>query len=164
MTFKINDYVYYALNGICIISDIKEMKIGNEIHKYYVLSPINGSSINFFIPSDNKEIMNKIKKVLSKEEIDKLIIESINVEIIWHKNSKDRNVYFQNLLKQDDLKITIAIIRTIIEKQEVDNKMSPSDLLHLANAENLVHSSLTYSLNITKDEVKDYILNIINKK
>ena len=163
MTFKINDYVYYALNGICIISDIKEMKIGNEIHKYYVLSPINGST-TFFIPSDNKEIMNKIKKVLSKEEIDKLIIESINVEIIWHKNSKDRNVYFQNLLKQDDLKITIAIIRTIIEKQEIDNKMSPSDLLHLANAENLVHSSLAYSLNITKDEVKDYILNIINKK
>lgn len=139
------------------------MKIGNEIHKYYVLSPINGST-TFFIPSNNKEIMNKIKKVLSKEEIDKLIIESINVEIIWHKNSKDRNVYFQNLLKQDDLKITIAIIRTIIEKQEIDNKMSPSDLLHLANAENLVHSSLAYSLNITKDEVKDYILNIINKK
>ena len=84
-------------------------------------------------------------------------------EIIWHKNSKDRNIYFQNLLKQDDLKTTLAIIRTIIEKQEINNKISPSDLAHLDNAKNLVHSSLAYSLNITKNEVKDYILNILKK-
>jgi len=162
MKLNINEYVYYALNGICLVKDIQKLKIGNETKEYYVLNPINNSS-TFYLPIDNEEILSKVKKLLTKEEIDKLILESKEITIDWPNNSKDRNSYIQQLLKLDDLKITIAIIRTINQKQIENCKVSPNDLINLSNAKNLVDTSLAYSLNIPKDNIVDYILNLINK-
>ena len=162
MKLNINDHVYYALNGICEVKDIQKLKIGNEEKEYYILNPIN-SSTTLFIPTDNLNTLSKIKKILRKEEIDNLIKESKNINLEWLKNSKDRNVYFQNLIKKDDLKTSIALINLIYTKQKEDTKVSPNDLLILSNVQNLIHSSLSYSLNITKDEVKDYILNILKE-
>ena len=162
MKLNINNHVYYALNGICEVKDIQKLKIGNEEKEYYILNPIN-SSTTLFVPTDNLDTLSKIKKILKKEEIDNLIKESKNINLEWLKNSKDRNIYFQNLIKKDDLKTSIAIINLIYTKQKEDTKVSPNDLLILSNVQNLIHSSLSYSLNITKDEVKDYILNILKE-
>ena len=162
MKLNINDHVYYALNGICEVKDIQKLKIGKEEKEYYVLNPIN-SSTTLFVPTDNLDTLSKIKKILKKEEINNLIKESKNINLEWLKNSKDRNVYFQNLIKKDDLKTSIALINLIYTKQKEDAKVSPNDLLILSNVQNLIHSSLSYSLNITKDEVKDYILNILKE-
>ena len=162
MKLNINDHVYYALNGICEVKDIQKLKIGKEEKEYYVLNPIN-SSTTLFVPTDNLDTLSIIKKILKKEEINNLIKESKNINLEWLKNSKDRNVYFQNLIKKDDLKTSIALINLIYTKQKEDAKVSPNDLLILSNVQNLIHSSLSYSLNITKDEVKDYILNILKE-
>ena len=162
MKLNINDHVYYALNGICEVKDIQKLKIGNEKKEYYVLNPIN-SSTTLFVPTDNLDTLSKIKKILRKGEIDNSIKESKNINLEWLKNSKNRNVYFQNLIKKDDLKTSIALINLIYTKQKEDTKVSPNDLLILSNVQNLIHSSLSYSLNITKDEVKDYILNILKE-
>ena len=150
MKLNINDHVYYALNGICEVKDIQKLKIGNEKKEYYVLNPIN-SSTTLFVPTDNLDTLSKIKKILRKEEINNLIKESKNINLEWLKNSKDRNVYFQNLIKKDDLKTSIALINLIYTKQKEDTKVSPNDLLILSNVQNLIHSSLSYSLNITKE-------------
>ncbi len=160
MKLKINDYVYYALNGICKVCDIQSLNLGNETKNYYILSPIN-STHTFFIPTDNDIALSKIKKILNKEEIDQLIIESKNINIDWPKNSKERNVYLQGLLKLDDFKTTVAVIAKIIKTQESENKLSSNDLIILSNAQNLINTSLAYSLNISKDDVSDYILNIL---
>ena len=150
MKLNINDHVYYALNGICEVKDIQKLKIGNEKKEYYVLNPIN-SSTTLFVPTDNLDTLSKIKKILKKEKINNLIKESKNINLEWLKNSKDRNVYFQNLIKKDDLKTSIALINLIYTKQKEDTKVSPNDLLILSNVQNLIHSSLSYSLNITKE-------------
>lgn len=163
MKLNINDHVYYTLNGICEVSNIQKLKIGKEEKEYYILTPLN-TSTTLFVPTDNKEVLSKIKKILKKDEIDNLIKESKNINLEWYKNSKDRNIYFQNLMKQDDLKTSIAIINLIYTKQKEDTKVSPNDLQVLSTVQNLIHSSLSYSLNISKDEVKDYILNILKEE
>lgn len=128
MKLNINDHVYYALNGICEVKDIQKLKIGKEEKEYYVLNPIN-SSTTLFVPTDNLDTLSKIKKILKKEEINNLIKESKNINLEWLKSSKDRNVYFQNLIKKDDLKTSIALINLIYTKQKEDAKVSPNDLL-----------------------------------
>ena len=40
MEYQINDTVMYGADGVCIISEITERKIGTEIHKYYILKPV----------------------------------------------------------------------------------------------------------------------------
>ena len=162
MKLNINDYVYYALNGICKITNIQKLKIGNEEKEYYILTPLN-TSTTLFVPTDNINILSKIKKILKKEEIDNLIKESKNINLEWLKNSKERNIYFQNLIKKDDLKISIAIVNLIYTKQKEDIKVSPNDLSILSNVQNNIHTALSYSLNIKKEEVKDYILNILKE-
>ena len=161
MKLKINDYVYYTLNGICLVSDIKKLKLGNEENEYYILTPINTKQ-TIFLPTNNENVLSKVKKILSKDEIDQLIINSKSIIIEWPKNSKERNVYFQNLLKLDDLPTTIALIKTIIQRKNDDNKLSPNDLSILSNAQNLIHTSLAYSLKMSNDEVKEYIINLLN--
>lgn len=160
MKLNKNDYVYYAQNGVCLVNDIKKLKLGIEEKEYYILTPIE-SNQTLFLPFDNENALSKVKKILKKEEIDSLIIESKDININWPSNSKERNIYFQSLLKLDDLKTSIAIIRTISNKQKGDNKLSPNDLINLSNAQNLIHTSLAFSLKISKDEVKDYILELL---
>ena len=68
MKININDHVYYALNGVCKITNIQKLKLVNEEKKYYVLSSIN-SYTTLFVPTNNLETLSKIKKILTKDEV-----------------------------------------------------------------------------------------------
>ena len=73
--FKKNEYVVYK-REVCKIKEIKE-KYVKDID-YYVLSPINDSTLKIQIPTNNPSI----KPLITKEQIEKLINEIPNIEII----------------------------------------------------------------------------------
>ena len=56
MKINTNNHVYYALNGVCKVTNIQKLKLGNEEKEYYVLNPIN-SSTTLFVPTNNLETL-----------------------------------------------------------------------------------------------------------
>ena len=56
MKINTNDHVYYALYGVCKVTNIQKLKLGNEEKEYYVLNTIN-SSTTLFVPTNNLETL-----------------------------------------------------------------------------------------------------------
>ena len=73
MKINTNNHVYYALNGVCKVTNIQKLKLENEEKEYYVLNTIN-SSTTLFVPTNNLETLSKIKKILTKDEVKDYIL------------------------------------------------------------------------------------------
>ena len=69
MEYQINDTVMYGADGVCIISEITERKIGTEIHKYYILKPVYDNKSTIMVPFANEHLVGKMKELLNGDEI-----------------------------------------------------------------------------------------------
>ena len=65
MEYQINDTVMYGADGVCIISEITERKIGTEIHKYYILKPVYDNKSTIMVPFANEHLVGKMKELLT---------------------------------------------------------------------------------------------------
>ena len=102
--YNINDYLIYQ-RKVCIVKEILNNYI-NDID-YYLLKPIDDTSLTIKIPVNSKGIRN----LITKDEIDNLILEIPNIKTITTDNKLIENVY-RNLLKEDNHKSLIKIIKT----------------------------------------------------
>jgi len=79
MSFNIGDYVVYGGYEICRIEEkVKRCFDGTTPREYYKLIPVYSKGSTYYIPSDDYE--EKIRRLLSKEEIYALIEEMPNAE------------------------------------------------------------------------------------
>lgn len=92
-----------------------------------------------------------------------------SVEIIFLKNINEENleVQYKDMLNTGNHKDLIKIIKTTYLRNEdrVNSKkrISEKDSTYFKLAEKYLYNELAISLNMTVDEVKDYIFEIVNK-
>ena len=85
--FSRGDYVVYGTSGICMIEDIRLMKFAMDSEKstYYVLKPESSDSSVVYVPAKNEKLMSKMREVMTKDEIDSLLLGMKDKEIGWEK-------------------------------------------------------------------------------
>ena len=152
--FKIQEYVVYKRN-VCIIKEIKELN--NQ--KYYVLSPIDDKSLTISVLLD--KVDNLLRKIISKEECEKLIMSIPNIEIIKVDDKLLENEY-KNLLSTGKLEDLIRIIKTtyLRNKERVDNhkKIGEKDENYFNKVESLLYNELSICLGMNYSDTKKYIV------
>lgn len=159
--YKINEFVIYK-HDVCIIKDIRKNKItGNT---YYVMTPIDDESLIIDIPTEDK--MNFLRSIISKETAENIIKKIPEIEPLNDINEKKLiNIYKEliNTGKHEDL---IKIIKTTYLRNEkrINNKrkISEKDNTYFILAEKYLYNELSISLNLSIEEVKNYIFNIVN--
>ena len=82
--FSKNDYVVYKCD-VCKIIDFKNF----NNRDYYVLEPINDSSLKINVPMDNT----LIRKLITLDEINNLISKIPSIEIVNVDNKNIDNIY-----------------------------------------------------------------------
>lgn len=166
--FKKNDTVLYGVEGVCIVSEITERQFRNQILKYYVLKPVYHQGATVFIPVHNEELVSKMKRILSVDEIHQLIQDMPNEDLIWIDNDNQRKERFKEILRNGNRKELIQLIRTVYLKQEelkkVGKKIHTTDDNAFKDAEKILYEEFAYVLNIHKDEVIPFIFNQIEVK
>ena len=156
---KVGDYIVYR-RDVCKITNIKD--INNN--KYYVLEPLRDKSLHIDVPVDNK--LGLIKELITKEEIDKLIKNIPNIEIV---DDDDRKIEmrYKELLDSGTHEDLIKVIKTAYirnkNRKKTNKKISERDTKYFNLAEEYLYSEIGIVLNITFDEVKDYIISKITK-
>lgn len=160
--YKINDVVMYK-RDVCRIKDIKTNSLnGNE---YYVMVPLTDESLIIDTPVENR--LGYIKDLVSLDEVNALISEIPNLEPFENLDDKNIEMYYKNAIYNGTHRDLIRVIKSsyIRNENRVKNnkKISEKDDKYFKLAEKYLYTEFGSVLNMSFDEVKDYILKEVQK-
>ena len=152
--YKKDDIIVYK-NDICKIIDIKNIN-GKD---YYILTPVYDDSLKNYVPFDN---VCNMRKIISKNEAEKIIDVIPSVDVINVDNDKLIENEYKNLLNEMNHIGLIKIIKTtyLRNKDRIDSKrkIGEKDDMYFKKAEKMLYTELSYALNKSYDETKNYII------
>ena len=108
--FKVNDVVVYGSQGVCEIISIEDQKIGGETKKYFVLKPKNDKGATFYVPTWNEKAWGKMRKVMTKKDVDALIDSMPNKTPTWIANENERKETYKRILASGDQAAIISMV------------------------------------------------------
>ncbi|MBR6472219.1 MAG: CarD family transcriptional regulator [Firmicutes bacterium] len=160
--YNINDVVVYGTEGICRITDITELKFGGETSEYYILSPIHKSENTVYVPKNNEKVLQRMRKILTKDDALKLI-DSLPLEPMeWIPNDRERQMTYKNIMLCGDPREIFSMVSTLYGKQteqaSIGKKLHASDERFLRDAERMMLSELSYVMELRPQEVLTMIL------
>lgn len=116
---------------------------------------------------DNEKALAKMRKLLSKEEIDELIDSMPDEQPNWITNSLERREKYKLIISKGNHTELIRVIKAIFtEKKEREangKRLASSDERFLKEAEHILHGEFRYVLNLSEEELMAYIFDRIEK-
>ena len=165
--YKINDVVVYGTEGICTITDIAEMKFGGEKSEYYILSPVNKAENTVYVPKNNEKVLNRMRKILSKEDAEALLDSLPFDPMEWIANDRERQAVYKNILLCGKPEEVFTMVSSLYHRQSeqfaVGKKLHASDERFLRDAERMLFNEIGYALDLTSSEVLSIVLKRIHK-
>ena len=159
--YKKGDYVHYATSGICFIEDISKLDYSGSDTEFYILKPIAEKSSTVYVPVENSEMTSKMRRALSKSEIDEIIFHSPDKTIEWQRDRKFRGSIFKEIIKTGEceelLRMISCILREKLRLEEEGKKLSSADESFLKTAEGLIDNEFSFALDIDENGVGGYI-------
>lgn len=161
--YKVGEYVVYGSNGICKISEIKNMTLSPIIgeRNYYVLEQINAKMSTIYVASDNEALCAKMRYVLSEKEILDILHGVKENSISWINDRKTRSQEFYNILHNGSHEELLLMIRCIYlkgrELSEGGKRLSDSDSGILHSAEKIVREEFAFALGVDGEKVGEFI-------
>ena len=165
--FKINDVVVYGTEGVCKIISIEDRKLGTETKKYFVLKPQNDKGATCYVPVWNEKAWGKMRKVMTKAEIDALIDSMPNQAPTWIANESERRDTYKQILASGDPAAIISMVQALFfhkkEREAEGKRLHMSDEYFMKDAEQLLYNEWQYVLNVDKAGLMNYIFARIEK-
>lgn len=163
---NVGETVLYAANGVCTVEEITELDFGSGKTKYYILKPVSSSQNTFYIPADNQKMLSKIRKILSREEVDEIIASMPDSTAGWIENDLERKNEYKKIIGSGDCKSLVKVIKSIhMHKTEIaenGKKLHQIDEHMLKDAESLLYGEFATVLNIKKEEVLPFIIKTLD--
>ncbi|MBQ8202789.1 MAG: CarD family transcriptional regulator [Clostridia bacterium] len=160
--FKVGQTISYGSQGVCEILEITEKEIGGRSLKYYVLKPVYRENNTIFVPVDNEQLTGKMRKVLSRKEIDELIRSMPDEKAEWIDDDARRREKYREILSSGDIKATVGVIKNLHNEQQrrkqVGKKLNQQDEILFNRAETLLYDELALVLDIKPEQVLPFII------
>lgn len=159
--FQVGEYIYHGSHGVCKVMDIGRLDIpGLDKDKlYYTLEPIQTPKGKIFFAVDNNKTVTR--PILTKEEAMELIEQIKDLEELEVKDEKNRAGVYKEALKTCDCKEMVRIIKTTYLRKKsrtaAGKKNRADDEKYFKMAEEALHTELSISLQMSKEEVKEFI-------
>lgn len=161
--FQKEEYVVYDNVGVCLIENIARMKFSfDRVEKiYYILRPVANQASTVYVPIDNEKQVNRMRYVMTKEEIDNILENARGKVADWYDDKRKRAEEFKKIIaaknQQSMLQLASCIYYKRQELQEKGKKLSSADEQTLKEAERFVNDEFAFSLKISTGEVASYI-------
>ncbi len=155
-----NDYVNYSTQGICQIEDIRPMKFSwdENQREYYVLRPVHEENAHVFVPADNQKQVEKMRPILSKEEIDRIIVSVRDQGMDWITDYKKRSAQFQEILaRRNERELLLMASCLYLKSKEGGKGLSSGDMEALRKAEKIIRREFAFSLDLKEQDIETYI-------
>ena len=162
--FQVNDVITYGAQGVCQITGTEEKTVGGKKKTYYVLKPVADKGSTIFAPTDNELVLRKMRRLLTKDEIHKLIDSMGSEKPVWVENENERKELYKNILAKGDHLKLIKMIKAIYahkaEREAEGKRLHMSDERFFKDAEQILYNEFQYVLKLnSKDDLMRYIFN-----
>lgn len=159
--YSVNDRIHYGGSGVCTIQEITTMRFGRTRERYYVLKPVYQNASLIYVPVDNPALVEKMRPVLSKQEVDALIQQMPSVQTAWEEDAQLRKNSFDTLLRSNRCSDLIVLIKTLQEhkqrRQAIGKTLHVSDETYLREAQRLLFDEFAGALDLRPNQVNAYI-------
>lgn len=159
--FQVNDVVVYGAQGVCQITGIEERKLGGERKTFFVLQPKNDAGATCYVPTWNEKAWGKMRKVMTKKEVDTLIDSMPNKQPNWIENENERKEAYRRILAGGDQAAIISMIQALFshkkEREAEGKRLHISDEQFMKEAERILYNEWQYVLNVDKAGLMTYI-------
>jgi len=165
--FAVNDYVIYGDSGVCKVEAICTPKISgiDQDALYYMISTVGLNSTTIYVKVDNIKV--SVRKILTRDEAEKLIDSMPSVESIWTNDEKARERLFTQAVRSSDCRDWVKIIKTIhlVNVERIDKGRLKGRIgeVYARDAKEKLFGELSLSLGIPRQDVEEYILKRVNE-
>ena len=160
--FDVGEFVVFGSDGVCRVESVGslEMEGISKEKLFYTLVPVGKSGNGkIFAPVDGKKVT--IRRIMNKEEADRLIDEINDIGKLNITDEKKREERYKEVIHNCDLREVVQLIKEIHARKEmrdaIGKKMTAMDERYYIIAENCLYSELSFPLKMEKSEIKDYI-------
>lgn len=167
MDFQCGDQVVYGIQGVCRIVGVESKTVDRKKVDYYVLQPCNQTDATYFVPMHNQAAVAKMRKMLTKQELDALLISDEVLEDHWIEEENLRKDRYRKLIAKADCGELLGMIRCLHQhrkhQQEAGKKFHICDENFLKDAQRLICGEVSQILGIPPTEVEGYIRSRLEK-
>ena len=166
--FGVNDVIIYSGQGVCKVTGTEEKNVNGKKKAYFVLQPVSDKGATIFVPTDNLLALQKMRQLLTKDEIHRLM-DSMRTEApAWVENENERKELYKGILIRGDHLELIQMIKAIYthkKQRETEGKrLHMSDERFFKDAEQILYNESPYVLDLSsKDDLMQYIFKRIEK-
>ena len=166
--FQVNDVIIYGAQGVCKITGTEEKSVGGKKKTYFVLKPVDDKGATIFAPTDNAIVLNKMRRLLTEDEIHQLIDSMPDKDAVWVENENERKELYRSILAKGDHRELIKMIKAIYahkaQREAEGKRLHMSDERFFKDAEQILYTEFQYVLGLSgKDDLLTYILKRIEK-
>lgn len=160
--YNVGDHVVYGIHGVCRILSQEERTVERKKVLYLVLEPLEKLGARFYIPAQNQVALSKLWPVLSRQELDDLLVSDAALQDPWVESENLRKQRYRELINSGDRAALIGMIRSLYRHKEsqiaAGKKFHMCDDNFLRDAEKMIKSEFSLVLQIPADQVQAYIL------
>lgn len=159
--FKVNDVVVYGVQGVCEIVGIEQRRVDGANKQYFVLKPKSDPSATCYVPMWNEKAWSKMRKVMSKQDVDTLIDSMPSKKPTWIANENERKETYKKILASGDQAAIISMVQALFlhrkEREAEGKRLHLSDEHFMKDAEQILYNEWQYVLNVDKAGLMAYI-------
>lgn len=164
---QVGSQVVYGIHGVCCIIDVEARRVDRKKVEYFVLEPTGQPGARFYVPMHNEVALSKLRPLLSKEELEALIVSDATRQDCWIADENQRKQKYRELINNGDRAALISMIRALHQHRE--NQLAAGRKFHLCDenflrdAQKLLSSEFSMVLGIPQTEVGVYIDSKLNE-
>lgn len=165
--FQVGQTVVYGSHGVCKIVSLEVKSIDRKKVEYYVLEPAEQKDNRYYVPTGNPAAVAKLCPLLSRRELDDLIISAKDSADVWISDENQRKQRYRELIVSGDRHAIIQMIHALhkhkAQQQALGRKFHLCDENFLRDAQRLLSSEFSTVLGISPDKVQAYILKALEE-
>lgn len=159
--FQAGDRVVYGIHGVCDIVDSEVQTVDKKKVTYLVLEPLGQPGARYLVPTHNEAAMGKLKKMLTREELDALIQSDAIRQDAWIRDEGMRKQTYRTLISSGDREKLMTMVHTLYRHKEEQHaagrKVHLCDDNFLRDAEKLLIGEVSVVMEMDTDQAKQYV-------
>lgn len=161
--YRVNDYIKYGSDGVCLIEDIRLIRFPNaEVEReYYILKPVGFPTSTTYVLTDNEGSVSRMRPVMSRSEINDLLHSGDSRTIAWIDERNARRDRFHAVISHGDPRELLDLMRCIYHKRQelaaCGKRLTTADEAAFKQAEKLMEGEFSFALGLDIDRVGEYI-------